>query len=605
MALTKPKYPLDRTGQSAANRVIGEERTVDKQFNRAFSPFGGPFYGDSMVVTDKASGKTLELGTDYTLIYPYVEATQNLGLPVYNLVNLVNRTYDNVILTYQVVGGVYSYSVDAIVKMMNELLQDDRVVSWGNLWGKPLAFNPTQHLHAATDLYSLEYVVLALEELTRAVIQGDVASHNVIYEYINRVREQVYEEIAKLKATDADLYANVTRLDGRIDAVILHLNAVELALNNHKADKNNPHAVTQTQVGLGLVQNYRVATQTEAETGTLATAYMTPLLTWQALTKFTALNITPVIQAHINDKGNPHQVTKAQTGLGSVENYGVATQLDAETGTSNVLYTTPLRVAQAIAKQALVPLNTHIANQSNPHNVTKAQVGLGSVLNYGIASQAQAEAGADATTYMTPQRVGQAINRLALVPLNNHIGNQSNPHNVTKAQVGLGSVDNFRTASTAETNAGTSTTLFVTPAGVNANAARQDAAWVAQLRAEMANMQNSLQNQINNIRPTIDVRIANGDAVSGLVAGARYLVFVDGVVNHGGSKGGVWLDACRVHSSSGAILDQTSGRSIDNPDGNAPYASMMYVTCPADGYLRASVENTGWNISRTVFIRCS
>lgn len=543
MALTKPKYPLDKTGQSATNRVVGEERTVDKQFNRAFSPFGGPFYGDSMVVTDKASGKRLTLGTDYTLIYPYVEATQNLGLPVYNLVNLVNRSYDNVLLTYQVVGGPYSYSVDAIVKMINDLMQDDRVVSWGNLWGKPLAFNPTKHLHAATDLYSLEYVVLALEELTRAVIQGDVASHNVIYDYINRIRTQVYDEIAKLKAADADLYVNVTRLDGRIDAVITQLNGVDAKLGTHIADKNNPHNTTKAQVGLALVENYRIATQTEAETGTSNTVYSTPLTVWQAIAKYTALNITPVINAHIADKANPHGTTKAQVGLGSVENYTVATQLDAESGSSNVLYMTPLRVSQAITKFAITPLNAHINNGNNPHGTTKAQVGLGSV-------------------------------------------------------------DNFRTASTAEGQAGSSTTLFLTPAGANACAARLDAAWVNQLRAEMNQLRSDLSAQISNAKPNIDVRIANNaTSMSGLAAGSRYVLFVDGNLKNGGREGGPQRPSY-VRNSSGVALDGTPGRGIDWPDGNAPITATFYFTAPGDGYISWDLDG-GTLVNRATLIRLS
>lgn len=54
----------------------------------------------------------------------------------------------------------------------------------------------------------------------------------------------------------------------------------------------------------------------------------------------------------------------------------------------------------------------HTENTSNPHAVTKAQVGLGSVLNYGVATQAEAEAGAIDTKYMTPLRAKQAISSL-------------------------------------------------------------------------------------------------------------------------------------------------------------------------------------------------
>ncbi len=56
----------------------------------------------------------------------------------------------------------------------------------------------------------------------------------------------------------------------------------------------------------------------------------------------------------------------------------------------------------------------HTGNTSNPHAVTKAHVGLGSVLNYGVATQAEAEAGVIDTKYMTPLRAKQAI--AAIVP---------------------------------------------------------------------------------------------------------------------------------------------------------------------------------------------
>lgn len=46
-------------------------------------------------------------------------------------------------------------------------------------------------------------------------------------------------------------------------------------------------------------------------------------------------------------------------------------------------------------------------------NLTKANIGLGSVENYGIATTAQAQAGSINTAYMTPLRVAQAIASLA------------------------------------------------------------------------------------------------------------------------------------------------------------------------------------------------
>ena len=43
-------------------------------------------------------------------------------------------------------------------------------------------------------------------------------------------------------------------------------------------------------------------------------------------------------------------LTKSDIGLGSVENYGIATQIEAEAGTANNKYVTPIRVKEAIEK---------------------------------------------------------------------------------------------------------------------------------------------------------------------------------------------------------------------------------------------------------------
>lgn len=54
------------------------------------------------------------------------------------------------------------------------------------------------------------------------------------------------------------------------------------------------------------------------------------------------------LKTHEADDANPHAVTKEQVGLGSVENYGIATKAEAEAGTSNAKYMTPIRVKEAI-----------------------------------------------------------------------------------------------------------------------------------------------------------------------------------------------------------------------------------------------------------------
>lgn len=80
-------------------------------------------------------------------------------------------------------------------------------------------------------------------------------------------------------------------------------------------------------------------------------------------------------------------------------------------------------------------VNQHIANKSNPHGVTKAQVGLGNANNTSDAnkpvSTAQASAIADA----------KAAGTAAQTSISNHAGRKDNPHSVTRTQLGLATTD--------------------------------------------------------------------------------------------------------------------------------------------------------------------
>jgi hypothetical protein len=166
---------------------------------------------------------------------------------------------------------------------------------------------------------------------------------------------------------------------------------------------------------------------------------------------------------HLTDYSNPHRVTKAQVGLSSVLNYAVATQQDAQLGTSNTLYMTPLRTADAITALGGALVNAHANNINNPHGVTKTQVGLGSVANYALATQTQAESGILNTAYMTPLSTAQAIAYQVGTAYTAHAANQLNPHNVTKDQVGLFYVQNYAIASQEEARAGLVNDKYMTP----------------------------------------------------------------------------------------------------------------------------------------------
>ncbi|MBO4897833.1 MAG: hypothetical protein J5590_06015 [Clostridia bacterium] len=84
---------------------------------------------------------------------------------------------------------------------------------------------------------------------------------------------------------------------------------------------------------------------------------------YEAIKNF--LNFSPSVAEHMENKENPHEVTKEQVGLGNVTNDRQATE---------------------------TALNSHAGNTSNPHSVTKSQVGLGNVTNDKQATKSEYDA---------------------------------------------------------------------------------------------------------------------------------------------------------------------------------------------------------------------
>lgn len=77
------------------------------------------------------------------------------------------------------------------------------------------------------------------------------------------------------------------------------------------------------------------------------------------------------VDSHIGNKSNPHKVTKAQVGLDNVNNTSDA---DKPVSTAQA---TAIADAKAAGTNAQTNLTTHMQNMSNPHGVTRDQLGLG------------------------------------------------------------------------------------------------------------------------------------------------------------------------------------------------------------------------------------
>lgn len=101
-------------------------------------------------------------------------------------------------------------------------------------------------------------------------------------------------------------------------------------------------------------------------------------------------------------------------------------------------------------------LEAHTGNVENPHNVTKEQVGLGNVPNKSTNDQTPTyETATTFATLTSGEKLSTAFGKikLAITNLINHIANKSNPHGVTAAQVNAAAKAHTHNAS--DINAGT------------------------------------------------------------------------------------------------------------------------------------------------------
>ncbi len=190
--------------------------------------------------------------------------------------------------------------------------------------------------------------------------------------FAQRVRD------VSISAQNADLAQNSLKLEGLTLAQVSELikgigytgtvKDLEDDLLAFIARTDNPHNVTKTQVGLGNVQNYGIASKTQAEDKLVTNVYMTPERTWDALMYFWAQQVgaAPAVMDTIAElaaalQNDPDVITALQT--------SVANKVNSDTFTT-----------------AIGNLNTALAN-----------------LAANIASDAEIRAGVNDTKFVTPR----------------------------------------------------------------------------------------------------------------------------------------------------------------------------------------------------------
>lgn len=180
-------------------------------------------------------------------------------------------------------------------------------------------------------------------ELADDIAQEVIDRNTAIAAAKTELTTVINKEVSDRKAADTQVR---TDLEAAVELVAEELRGADTTLQNNITKEVNDRKGEITRVEK-LISD-EAATRAQADT-----------------------TVNAKVDSHIGNKSNPHGVTKAQVGLGNVNNTSDA---DKPVSTAQA---TAIADAKAAGTNAQTNLTTHMQNKSNPHGVTRDQLGLG------------------------------------------------------------------------------------------------------------------------------------------------------------------------------------------------------------------------------------
>jgi hypothetical protein len=180
-------------------------------------------------------------------------------------------------------------------------------------------------------------------ELADDIAQEVVDRNTAIAAAKTELTTAINKEVSDRKAADTQVR---TDLEAAVELIAEDLRGADTTLQNNITKEVNDRKGEITRVEK-LISD-EAATRAQADT-----------------------TVNAKVDSHIGNKSNPHGVTKAQVGLGNVNNTSDA---DKPVSTAQA---TAIADAKAAGTNAQTNLTTHMQNMSNPHGVTRDQLGLG------------------------------------------------------------------------------------------------------------------------------------------------------------------------------------------------------------------------------------
>ena len=199
------------------------------------------------------------------------------------------------------------------------------------------------------------------KQISDEVAARTAADEAIRGELADDIAQEVLDRDAAIKVAKDALQASITKeVTDRTNADATLKTTLEKAIADAKTELETADATLQGNITKEVNDRKGEITRVEK------------LITDEAATRAQAdIDVNEKVDLHIANKSNPHGVTKAQVGLGNVNNTSDA---DKPVSTAQA---TAIADAKAAGTNAQTHLTTHMQNMSNPHGVTRDQLGLG------------------------------------------------------------------------------------------------------------------------------------------------------------------------------------------------------------------------------------
>lgn len=291
MSLFPEQYPEDLTARSTRNLVTNEVRTFTRHEERIFIPSGGPFYTQSLIITDFTTGRPLEPITQYSSLHLHNEATLDSGKQVCCIILVKDTSISKIKISYQVPGGKYGQVVTTIKNLISSV-DWERVgrISWGSqIYGKPEVFAAAAHRHPGGEFGDWKRFHLALNNIYQAMIHKDVGAWAAVYEYMSRSIEVAF----KNNVLDNTQYYNKFQIDNLLNDFVVPPPPVDNGPGEPVLPKVS--AATGNQIELktdGLYYNSRLNVKTVTASYTPTTEELKSNLLLRVNTTATSSTVT-------------------------------------------------------------------------------------------------------------------------------------------------------------------------------------------------------------------------------------------------------------------------------------------------------------------------